>query len=192
MDDSYWEELSGYMRDFVEIRNSEEIEPIYHGYSENGVRFDTDLNVFRVYTVNKEEFYKIPVAQKEEVSALLKGSIYTSFDFVKKYKTWDKVELVYGDKVKKVHKWKFDDLAYKMSSKRIVGKIQPIKSEERSDHNFTIKIVGKNYSVNINTMGEDYLKVYSEQGETYYEVPNALYKYLKEDIFKIKEEEKDK
>ena len=42
-------------------------------------------------------------------------------DFVKKYKTWKNVIISYGDEKKTIHKWKYDDLVYKMSSKRIVG-----------------------------------------------------------------------
>ena len=47
---------------------------------------------------------------------------------------------------RQIHKWKYDDLAYKMSSKRIVGKIQPEKNKERSKYNFTIDIQGDNYT----------------------------------------------
>ena len=31
------------------------------------LKFSTDLNVLRVYTVDKEEYYKIPVSSKDEM-----------------------------------------------------------------------------------------------------------------------------
>ncbi len=191
IDDSYWKEVVTYMNQFSKIRETSDFKPVYSGYNENGVKFDTDLDIFRVHTITKEEFYKIPVSIKEEFSNILKTSLYTSFDFIKKYKTWDKVEIIYKDEVKKISKWKFDDLAKKMSSKRIVGEVQPIKGKERSEHNFTIEIAGEGYNINIDTMSENYLRVYSQYGETYYEVPTTLHKYLKNEIFKIVDEEKE-
>ena len=43
-----------------------------------------------------------------------------------------------------------------------------------------------NFEIKIETMGEDYVKLSSGDKEGYYEVPNVLYNYLKNDIFKIK------
>ena len=159
--------------------------PIYTGYSDDGVRFSTDLNLFRIYTVNEEVYYKIPVSEKTRFEKVLSGSIYTSFDFVKKYKTWKNVSVSYNDQKKTIHKWKYDDLAYKMSSKRIVGKIQPEKNKERSKYNFTIDIQGDNYTLKIETMGKDYVKISSDKGEAYNEVSIALYEYLREEIFRL-------
>ena len=153
--------------------------------NDDGVRFSTDLNLFRIYTVNEEVYYKIPVSEKTRFEKILSGSIYTSFDFVKKYKTWKNVSVSYNDQKKTIHKWKYDDLAYKMSSKRIVGKIQPEKNKERSKYNFTIDIQGDNYTLKIETMGKDYVKISSDKGEAYYEVSIALYEYLREEIFRL-------
>ena len=139
----------------------------------------------KIYMSNEEVYYKIPVSEKTRFEKVLSGSIYTSFDFVKKYKTWKNVSVSYNDQKKTIHKWKYDDLAYKMSSKRIVGKIQPEKNKERSKYNFTIDIQGDNYTLKIETMGKDYVKISSDKGEAYYEVSIALYEYLREEIFRL-------
>ena len=185
VDETYWDEVKYELTKFSQVRKSEKFTPIYTGYSDDGVRFSTDLNLFRIYTVNQEVYYKIPVSEKTQFEKVLNGSIYTSFDFVKKYKTWKSVNVSYNDQKKTIHKWKYDDLAYKMSSKRIVGKIQPEKNKERSKYNFTIDIQGDNYNLKIETMGKDYVKISSDKGEAYYEVSIALYDYLRETIFKL-------
>ena len=185
VEETYWDEIKYELTKFSQIRKSDKLTPIYTGYSDDGVRFSTDLNLFRIYTVNEEVYYKIPVSEKEYFEKVLSGSIYTSFDFVKKYKTWKEVKVSYNNQTKTIHKWKYDDLAYKMSSKRIVGKIQPEKSKERSKYNFTIDIKGDSYILKIETMGKDYLKISSDKGEAYYEVSIALYDYLRETIFKL-------
>lgn len=187
IEEDYWDGLTFIFKEFSKIRTPENFEPTYHGYSDDGVRFSTDLNYFRVYTVNKEEYYKIPVEEKEEFEKVLKDSIYTSFDLVKQYKAWKSVELVYGKEKKTIHKWKYDDLAYKMAAKRMVGKVQPEKSKERSKYNFAINIEGENYQVKVETMGKDYIKIVSEGDVSYYEVYTGLYEYLKDEIFKIEE-----
>ena len=185
VDEIYWDEVKYELTKFSKVRKSDKFTPIYTGYSDDGVRFSTDLNLFRIYTVNEEVYYKIPVSEKTRFEKVLSGSIYTSFDFVKKYKTWKNVSVSYNDQKKTIHKWKYDDLAYKMSSKRIVGKIQPEKNKERSKYNFTIDIQGDNYTLKIETMGKDYVKISSDKGEAYYEVSIALYEYLREEIFKL-------
>ena len=166
VDEIYWDEVKYELTKFSKVRKS-------------------DLNLFRIYTVNEEVYYKIPVSEKTRFEKVLSGSIYTSFDFVKKYKTWKNVSVSYNDQKKTIHKWKYDDLAYKMSSKRIVGKIQPEKNKERSKYNFTIDIQGDNYTLKIETMGKDYVKISSDKGEAYYEVSIALYEYLREEIFRL-------
>ena len=72
-----------------------------------------------------------------------------------------------------------------MSSKRIVGKVQPEKSKDRSKYNFTIDIKGEDYDIKVETMGQDYVKITSIRAEAYYEVSIALYDYLREKIFKL-------
>ena len=185
VDETYWEEVKYELTKLSQVRKSDKFTPIYTGYSDDGVRFSTDLNLFRIYTVNQEVYYKIPVSEKEQFEKVLNCSIYTSFDFVKKYKTWKSVNISYNDKNKTIHKWKYDDLAYKMSAKRIVGKIQPEKNKERSKYNFTIDIQGDNYTLKIETMGKDYVKISSDKGKVYYEVSIALYEYLRDTIFKL-------
>ena len=191
VDEIYWDEVKYELTKFSKVRKSDKFTPIYTGYSDDGVRFSTDLNLFRIYTVNEEVYYKIPVSEKTRFEKVLSGSIYTSFDFVKKYKTWKNVSVSYNDQKKTIHKWKYDDLAYKMSSKRIVGKIQPEKNKERSKYNFTIDIHGDNYTLKIETMGKDYVKILSDKGEAYYEVSIALYEYLREEIFKLPSDSDD-
>ncbi|WP_242824233.1 hypothetical protein [[Clostridium] dakarense] len=185
IEETYWDEIKVLFSEFTKVRKPDSFNPVYNGYSDDGVRFSTDLNYFRVYTVNKEEYYKIPVATKKEFNKLIDESIYTSFDFIKQYKGWESVEITYKEETKKIHKWKFDDLAYKMGAKRIVGKVQPEKSKERSDYNFTIKIKGEHYDAKVETMSKDYVKITSGKAVSYYEVTPTLFDYIKEDIFKI-------
>ncbi|MGL4911125.1 MAG: hypothetical protein ACRC3Y_01710 [Romboutsia sp.] len=197
IEEEYWEKLKVLFSEFTKIRKPESYTPIYNGHSDDGIRFSTDLNYFRVYTVNKEEYYKIPVATKKEFKTTLGQSIYLSFDFARQYKNWKTVEVSYGSEVKKIHKWKFDDFSYKMGAKRIVGKVQPEKGKERSKYNFTIDIAGSYYNLKIETMGKDYLKISAGEGENhgeaYYEVHTGLYDYLLYDLFKleVKEEVKE-
>ena len=122
---------------------------------------------------------------KDEFKKILEKSIYTSFDFVKQYKTWKEVKITYKDKTKNLSRWKYDDLANTMASKRIVGKVQPEKSKERSDYNFVIQIKADNYEAKIETMGEDYVKISSKDLSSYYEVHTALYTYIKDEVFKL-------
>ena len=68
-------------------------------------------------------------------------------------------------KLKTIHKWKYDDLAYKMSAKRIVRKNTTRKKKERSKYNFTIDIKGENYEIKVETMGRDYVKISSNKSE---------------------------
>lgn len=183
----YWDKISFFSSQFKKVRKPSQYESLYEAYTDNGIRFSTDLEFFRIYTVKKEEFYKIPVDEKKAFEQLLQESIYTSIDSVKKYKSWKSVEVSYGSEVKKVKKWKYDDLAYKISVKRIVGKIQPEKSKERSKYNFTINIEGEGYSVKLETMGKEYVKVTSDKATAYYEVHVGLYEYIMNSIFKIKD-----
>jgi hypothetical protein len=185
VEQEYWDQIKFFSTKFKSVRKPSSYESLYEGYVDNGIRFSTDLDYFRIYTVNKEEFYKIPVSEKKTFDKLLRESIYTSIDSVKKYKTWDSVELIYGDKVKKPWKWKFDDLAYNISAKRLVGKIQPEKSKERSPYNFTVKIQGDGYSITLETMGPDYVKLTSGKTVAYYEVHPSLFTYLRDDVFNI-------
>ena len=61
----------------------------------------------------------------------------------------------------------------------------------RSKYNFTIDIQGDNYTLKIETMGKDYVKISSDKGEAYYEVSIALYEYLREEIFKLPSDSDD-
>lgn len=183
----YWDKINFFSNQFKKVRKPSKYESLYEAYTDNGIRFSTDLEFFRIYTVNKEEFYKIPVDEKKAFEQLLQESMYTSIDSVKKYKSWKSVEISYGDEVKRLKKWKYDDLAYKISVKRLVGKIQPEKSKERSKYNFTINIEGEGYSVTIETMGKEYVKVISNKATAYYEVHQGLYEYIKDSIFKIQD-----
>ncbi|MGL5693973.1 MAG: hypothetical protein ACRCXA_07840 [Peptostreptococcaceae bacterium] len=186
IEDEYWEELDYILAELKEVRAPGSFSSVYSGNSDDGVKFETDLSSLRIYTVNEEVYYKIPVDSKTEFENVLKKSIYTSFGFVSQYKNWDNVTITYNDKTKKIHKWKYDDLSYKMASKRIVGKVQPEKSKERSEYNFKIAIQIEGQEIIIETMGSDYVKITSHNLETYYEVHNGLYEYIKNDIFKIK------
>ena len=178
------EELRYCFENLSKIRTPQSYQPTYEGYSDDGIKFSTDLNVMRIYTVDTEEYYKIPVSSKEELKNILDKSIYTSFDFIKQYKTWKNVTVTSGDKSKTISKWKYDDLANKMVSKRVVGKVQPEKSKERTDENFTINIKSENYEAKVETMGQDYVKITVDKLTSYYEVHKALYEYLKTEIFK--------
>lgn len=185
VEEEYWNEIRFFFSEFSKVREPDSFSKKYEGYSDDGIKFSTDLNFFRVYTVNSQEYYKVPVSIKKEFNSLIKESIYTSFDFIKQYKTWEDVTVSYNGKSKNISGWKYDDLAYKMASKRLVGKVQPEKSKERSDYNFAIKIKGKDYEVKVETMGQDYVKITSKDAESYYEVHNGLFEYLKNEVFKI-------
>lgn len=185
IEESSWDEIKYLFTKITKIRTPEDFTPTYSGYTDDGVKFSTDLNYLRVYTVKKEEYYKIPVDQKNSFEKALNESIYTSFDFVKQYKTWKHVTISYNNDTKTIRKWKFDDLSYKMAEKRQVGKIQPEKSKERSEYNFTINIEGENYKVTIETMSKDYVKITSGDLQSYYEVYTGLFEYIKDDVFKI-------
>ena len=191
VEEVYWDEVKYELTKFSKVRNQEKFTPIYTGYSDDGVRFSTDLNFFRIYTVKQEVYYKVPVSEKSKLDEHLSGSIYTSFDFVKQYKTWKNVKISYNNETKIIHKWKYDDLVYKMSSKRVVGKVQPEKSKDRSKYNFTIDIQGEDYNLKIETMGPYYVKITSDKGLAYYEVSIALYDYLRDEIFKLPAEPDD-
>ena len=191
VEEVYWDEVKYELTKFSKVRNQEKFTPIYTGYSDDGVRFSTDLNFFRIYTVKQEVYYKVPVSEKSKLDELLSGSIYTSFDFVKQYKTWKNVKISYNNETRTIHKWKYDDLVYKMSSKRVVGKVQPEKSKDRSKYNFTIDIQGEDYNLKIETMGPYYVKITSDKGLAYYEVSIALYDYLRDEIFKLPAEPDD-
>ncbi|MEG1310782.1 MAG: hypothetical protein RR942_10060 [Romboutsia sp.] len=185
IEETYWNGIKVLFSEFTKVRKPESYKEVYTGYSDDGVRFSTDLNYFRVYTVNKEEYYKVPVATKKEFNKLMNESIYISFDFIKQYKGWKNVKITYNDRTKNINKWKFDNLAYKMASKRIVGKVQPEKNKERSKYNFIIHIEGEQYDAKVETMGKDYLKITSGEAESYYEVTSVLFDYIKDEIFKI-------
>ena len=66
VDETYWEEVKYELTKLSQVRKSDKFTPIYTGYSDDGVRFSTDLNLFRIYTVNQEVYYKIPVSEKEQ------------------------------------------------------------------------------------------------------------------------------
>lgn len=185
VDDKLLDELRHSFDDVSKIRNPESYEFTYEGYSDDGLKFSTNLDVMRIYKVDKEEYYKIPISIKEEMRDLLDKSIYTSFDFVKQYKTWKDVKITYKDKTKKLSKWKYDDLANAMAAKRVVGKVQPEKSKQRSKYNFVIEIKADNYEANIEVMGANYVKIQSKDLSSYYEVHTALYDYIKDNIFKL-------
>ena len=187
VEEEHRKELNFIYDKIAEVRKPDNYVSIYEGYSDDGLKFSTDLNYFRVYNVNEEVYYKVPVANKEELEHIIKECIYTSFDLVKEYKAWDKVTVTYEDKTKKISGFKYDELAYKMGSKRMVGKIQPEKSKERSEYNFIIDIQAKNYDVKVETMGDDYVKITSKDQESYYEVNDLLYYYLKDEVIKIKD-----
>lgn len=181
------EELRYSFESISKIRKPESYKATYEAYSDDGLKFSTDLNVIRIYTVNEEEYYKIPVASKEELKNILNKGIYTSFDFVKQYKTWNSVTITYNGKTKNLSKWKYDDIANKMAAKRVVGKVQPEKSKERSKYNFVINIKADNYEAKIETMGDDYVKIEAKELSSYYEVYTGLYDYIKDEVFKISE-----
>lgn len=185
IESDYWHELDYILSELREVRTPESFNPVYTGYSDDGIKFSTDLNYLRVYTVSKESYYKIPVDSQQEFSNVLNKSIYTSFGFINQYKNWDSVSITYKNKTKKIHKWKFDELSYKMASKRIVGKVQPEKSKQRSQYNFTINLKIEGQDIVVETMGDAYIKIISHGLESYYEVHNSLYDYIKDKIFKL-------
>lgn len=179
------EELRYSFEDISKIRKPASYKSTYEGYSDDGLKFSTNLDVIRIYTVNKEEYYKIPVSSKDEFKKILDKSIYTSFDFIKQYKTWKEVKITYKDTTKNLSKWKYDDLANTMAAKRVVGKVQPERSKQRSKYNFVIEIKADNYEAKVKIMGANYVKIESKNLNSYYEVHTALYDYIKDDVLKL-------
>ncbi|MCC3864346.1 hypothetical protein K0040_08450 [Terrisporobacter petrolearius] len=185
VDEQLLEELRYSFEDISKIRKPASYESTYEGYSDDGLKFSTNLDIIRIYTVNKEEYYKIPVASKDELKKILDKSIYTSFDFIKQYKTWKEVKITYKDTAKNLSKWKYDDLANTMAAKRVVGKVQPEKSKERSKYNFRIEIKADNYEARVEVMGANYVQIESKGLNSYYEVHTALYDYIKDEVFQL-------
>lgn len=185
VDEELLEELRYSFEDISKIRKPASYESTYEGYSDDGLKFSTNLDVIRIYTVNEEEYYKIPVSSKDEFKKILDKSIYTSFDFIKQYKTWKEVKITYKDTTKKLSKWKYDDLANTMAAKRVVGKVQPEKSKERSKYNFVIEIKADNYEAKVEVMGANYVKIESKGLSSYYEVHTALHDYIKDEVFQL-------
>lgn len=182
-----WTDYKYYFNEFSRVRNAISFEPTYSGYSSNGIKFSTDLDFLKVYTVEKEEFYKIPVSQKKDFEKVINESIYTSFDFAINDKKWKSVHISKGQDVKNIHKWKYNNLVSKMRYKRHVGKVQPEKARDKSKYNYSVYIDGEGFSIRIDTMGPNYIKIISgKNGEyvAYYEVYNDMYKCIKENIFK--------
>ncbi|WP_434797999.1 hypothetical protein [Terrisporobacter vanillatitrophus] len=185
VDEELLEELRYSFEDISKIRKPASYESTYEGYSDDGLKFSTNLDVIRIYTVNEEEYYKIPVSSKDEFKKILDKSIYTSFDFIKQYKTWKEVKITYKDTTKNLSKWKYDDLANTMAAKRVVGKVQPEKSKERSKYNFVIEIKADNYEAKVEVMGANYVKIESKGLSSYYEVHTALHDYIKDEVFQL-------
>ena len=79
----------------------------------------------------------------------------------------------------------------KCHQKELLVKYNQKRNKERSKYNFTIDIHGDNYTLKIETMGKDYVKISSDKGEAYYEVSIALYEYLREEIFKLPSDSDD-
>ena len=44
VEEIYWDEIKYELTKFSKVRNHEKFTPIYTGYSDDGVRFSTDLN----------------------------------------------------------------------------------------------------------------------------------------------------
>lgn len=172
---------------FVKLRGIEgEFKPKNKGNSNNNISFETDMNYFVIKYDNKTEYYKIPVAVKNDFEDMYTRMIYTSVDYITNKKDLGKIVLYKGDEQKSVLPWRKDDLVDKILYKREVGKIQPEKDFNKSKVNFTIKINKSNREIVIQTMGMDFIKVTSGDNVAYYEVYQDLYKYLDEDVFKEK------
>lgn len=179
IDPTMWDEFNDFFSDFKKVRSAEKMtKPIYEGHNDDGVKFQTDLEYFKVFNVKGEEYYKIPVAEKKLVDNLMKKLIYTSYNYVNNYKDWDDVSVSDGQATKNVHFWNKDDLASNIIYKRVVGKVQPEKAFERTKKNFTVKISNGKTNIEIVTMGKDYVKITVAGQTAYYEVNDKLYKYL--------------
>ncbi len=78
-----------------------------------------------------------------------------------------------------------DEVSSRLISKKVVGKVQPEKSQSRSEYNFEIRIDCGGYEIQIDTMGSDYIKVVTGDSYNYYEVEPDLYDYIRDVIFKL-------
>ncbi|TQQ84016.1 hypothetical protein EXD82_08955 [Peptacetobacter hominis] len=178
-----WEEMEYYFDEMVKIRGAESYKPVVSGHTSSGIKFSTDFEFLRIYNVEKEEYYKIPVSKKEEFKGIVNGAIYTSFDFVMNEANWKKLYISKGEDVKTIHGWKYKEVSEKIRYKRLVGKIQPEKAKERTDVNYVMVIEGEGFEAKVETMGPDYIKITSNDCVAYYEIYEDFYNYLTDDIF---------
>ncbi len=170
---------------FVKVRRIDgDFKPTNTGYTDGGIKFETDYDYFKLYTDKKEELYKVPVNMKSDFESMYRKMIYTSVDFITSNKGLGRIRLYHGNDEKGVFPWNKDDLIYKILYKREVGKIQPEKEFSRTKDNYTIKMNKSGVDISIQTMGKDFIKVTCGDSYAYYEVYPDLYNYLRNDIFK--------
>ena len=51
IEENYWDKMTALFTEFAKVRKPSKYEAKYSGYSDNGIRFSTDLVYFRVYNV---------------------------------------------------------------------------------------------------------------------------------------------
>ncbi|WAW15034.1 hypothetical protein [Peptostreptococcus equinus] len=169
---------------FVKIRSIDDtFNAKYHGYSEDGIKFQTDFNYMKIIKGSRVEVYKIPVAMKDDFENLYRRMIYTSVDFITSKKGLGKIEVYHKNDKKRIMPWNKDDLVYKILYKREVGKIQPEKEFSETKDNYTIKMEKSGVDLTIQTMGKDFIKVICGDNTAYYEVYPDLYNYMHDDVF---------
>ncbi|MFI3211423.1 MAG: hypothetical protein R3Y64_10305 [Peptostreptococcaceae bacterium] len=179
IDDITWYNLKVLFADFSEIRSDERFIPLYEGHNGRGIRFETNFDIFRVYTVNQEKFFKVPIAIQPLIQDLLDDFLYTSMDYVKQYRRWSSLSISNGSKTKRIAKYNHSKIAYQLNTKRRIGDIQPLKSKAKSEIDYSIEAKGDNgYYFKLETMGKDYIKISNEHNEVYYEVNHSVYNYL--------------
>lgn len=174
-------DLKYFFNEISKIRAVENYKPTYVGYTNTGVKFSTDLVYFKLYDLQSEEFYKVPINSKKSFEKLLIKSIFTSFDFLSRYDMWNEVVLKYKDESKQIFPWSKNDLAHTLLFKREVGKVQPEKYA--NEKNYEMDVKGDIFSLKIETRSQDFIKVTCKGATTYYEVEPTFYNYLKEEVF---------
>lgn len=178
------ENMKRIMISLVKVRNVEgDFKPLYKGSTNNSVEFETDFDYFVLKTKTKKEYYKVPVAVKEDFQNMYLRRIYTSVDYITGKGGLGEITIYKGDEEKGVLPWKKDDLINKILYKREVGKIQPEKEFRNYKVNFTIKIEKNGKKIDIQTMGKNFIKVSNGDSVAYYEVFPDLYDYLDKDVF---------
>ena len=171
-------EIISFLDDIIKIRTPDKYTPTYTGHIKNDIKFSTNGDILRLYSIDKEEFYKIPIKVQEEIKHLLKKSIYGSIDYLTNFNDWTNVTIKYQGKSFELKKANYKNFANSILKKKMLGKYQPEYTKERQEDNFEITIQHNKHKIVLDVIGKNYLKVSVNDTISYYEVYPNLNEYL--------------